>query len=131
MSPHPFLKNNALRAWILRRLVHHQYNDRRAFKVIALADLVFDTSASSNEVHEVNLLQLASVCVKEVAGIGRVRASEAAATKIGARLVWMQHLGTQTIAYSVIIKVHKVSCRGQRDTTQDRRTQLIAESYWA
>lgn len=76
--------------------------------MIALTDLVFDTSASSNEVHKVNLLQLLAVCVEEITSIGRIRTSETTTTKVGARLVWMQHLGTQTIAYSVIIKVHKV-----------------------
>ena len=76
--------------------------------MVTLADLVFDTSASSNEVHEVNLFQLAPVCVKEVAGVGRVRTSKAAATKVGARLIWMQHLGAQAIAYFVIVEVHKV-----------------------
>lgn len=76
--------------------------------MIALTDLVFDTSAATNEIHEVNLFKLTTICVKEVAGIGRVRTSETAATKIGARLIWMQHLGAQAIAYFVIIEVHKV-----------------------
>ena len=76
--------------------------------MIALTDLVFDASAATNEIHEVNLFKLTTICVKEVAGIGRVRTSETAATKIGARLIWMQHLGTQAIAYFVIIEVHKV-----------------------
>ena len=76
--------------------------------MVTLADLVFDASASTNEIHEVNLLKLTTICVKEIAGVGRVRTSETAATKIGTRLVWMQHLGAQAIAYSVIIKVHKV-----------------------
>lgn len=57
--------------------------------MIALTDLVFDTSASTNEIHEVNLFKLTPICVKEVAGIGCVRASKAAATKIGARLIGM------------------------------------------
>ena len=76
--------------------------------MVALTDLVFDTSASANEIHEVNLLKLTAICVKEITGIWRVRTSETAATKIGTRLVWMQHLGAQAITYSVIIKVHKV-----------------------
>lgn len=76
--------------------------------MIALADLVFDTSASSNEVHEVNLLKLTTICVEEVTGVGRVRTSETATTKIGARLIWVQHLSAQSIAYFVIIEVHKV-----------------------
>lgn len=76
--------------------------------MVALTDLVFDTSASTNEIHEVNLLKLTTICVKEVAGIGRIRTSETATTEISARLIWMQHLGAQAIAYSVIIKVHKV-----------------------
>lgn len=76
--------------------------------MVTLTDLVFDASASSNEVHKVNLLQLLAVCVEEITSIGRVRTSETATTKVGARLVWMQHLGTQTIAYSVIVKVYKV-----------------------
>lgn len=76
--------------------------------MIALTNLVFDTSASANKVHEVNLLKLTTICVKEIAGVGRVRTSETAATKIGTRLVWMQHLGAQAIAYSIVIKVHKV-----------------------
>ena len=76
--------------------------------MVALTDLVFDTSASTNEIHEVNLLQLMTVCVEEIAGVGCVRTSKAAATKIGAGLIWMQHLGAQPIAYFIIIKVHKV-----------------------
>ena len=76
--------------------------------MVALTDLVFDTGAPTNEIHEVNLLKLTTICVKKIAGVGRVRTSETAATKIGTRLVWMQHLGAQAIAYSVIIKVHKV-----------------------
>jgi hypothetical protein len=72
--------------------MYHQYDDRWAFKVVTLTDLVFNTSASTNEIHEVNLLKLTTICVKEVAGIGCVRTSEAAATKIGARLIGMQHL---------------------------------------
>lgn len=76
--------------------------------MIALTDLVFDASASTNEIHEVNLLQLTTVCVEEIAGVGRVRTSKATAAKIGARLIWMQHLGAQPIAYFVIIEVHKV-----------------------
>ena len=76
--------------------------------MIALTNLVFDTSASTNKIHEVNLLKLTTICVKEVAGVGRVRTSEATTTKISARLIGMQHLGAQAIAYSIIIKVHKV-----------------------
>ena len=76
--------------------------------MVTLTDLVFDASASSNEIHEVNLLKLTTICIKEVAGIGRVRTSETAATKIGARLIGMQHLGAQPIAYFVIVKVDKV-----------------------
>ena len=76
--------------------------------MVTLTDLIFDASASSNEIHKVNLFQLLAVCVKEVAGVGRVRTGETAAAKIGARLIWMQHLGAQAIAYFVIIKVHKV-----------------------
>ena len=76
--------------------------------MVALTDLVFDTSASSNEIHEVNRLKLMTICVKEVTGIGRVRTSETAAAKIGTRLIWMQHLGAQAIAYFVIVKVHKI-----------------------
>lgn len=76
--------------------------------MIALTNLVFDTSASTNEIHEVNLFKLTTICVKEVAGVRRVRTSETATTKIGARLIWVQHLGAQAIAYFVIIKVHKV-----------------------
>jgi len=76
--------------------------------MVTLTDLVFNTSASTNEIHEVNLLKLAAVCVKEVAGVGRVRTGETAAAKIGARLIWMQHLGAQPIAHFVIIKVYKV-----------------------
>ena len=57
--------------------------------MVTLTDLVFNASASTNEIHKVNLLQLLAVCVKEVAGIGRVRTSEAATTKIGARLIGM------------------------------------------
>lgn len=76
--------------------------------MVTLTDLIFDASASSNEVHKVNLLQLAPICIEKVAGVGRVRTSEASAAKIGARLIWMQHLGTQPIAYFVIIKVYKV-----------------------
>ena len=57
--------------------------------MVALTDLVFDTSATTNEIHEVNLLKLATICVKKVTGVGRVRTSETAATKIGARLIWM------------------------------------------
>lgn len=71
--------------------------------MVALTDLVFDTGAPTNEIHEVNLLKLMTICVEEVTGVGRVRTSETAA-----RLIWMQHLGAQAIAYSVIIKVHKV-----------------------
>lgn len=76
--------------------------------MVTLTDLVFDASASTNEIHEVNLFKLTTICVKEVAGIGRVRTSETAATKIGTRLIWMQHLSAQPIAYFVIIKVYKV-----------------------
>lgn len=76
--------------------------------MIALTDLVFDASASADEIHEVNLLKLTTICVKEIAGIGRVRTSEAATTKIGARLIWMQHFGAQAIAYFVVIEVHKI-----------------------
>lgn len=57
--------------------------------MVTLTDLVFDASASSNEIHEVNLLKLTTICIKEVAGIGRVRTSETASTKIGARLIGM------------------------------------------
>jgi hypothetical protein len=108
MPPHPLLKGNTLRAWILWRLVNHQYDDRRAFKVIALTDLVFDTSASTNEIHKVNLLKLTTICVKEVAGVWRIGTSESATTKVSARLIGMQHLGAQPIAYFVIIEIHKV-----------------------
>ena len=76
--------------------------------MVALTDLVFDASASTNEIHEVHLLKLTTICIKEVAGVGGIRTSKTAATKISTRLIWMQHLGAQPIAYSVIIKVHKV-----------------------
>ena len=76
--------------------------------MVALTDLVFDTSASTNEIHEVNLLKLTTICVEEVTGVRRVGTSKAAATKIGARLIWVQHLGAQAIAYFVVVEVHKV-----------------------
>ena len=75
--------------------------------MVTLTDLVFDAGASTNEIHEVNFLKLTPVCVEEVAGIGCVRTSETAA-KIGARLIWVQHLGAQAIAYFIIVEVHKV-----------------------
>ena len=76
--------------------------------MVTLTDLVFNASASTNEIHKVNLLQLLAVCVKEVAGIGRIRTSETTTTKVGARLIWVQHLGAQAIAYPIIVEVHKV-----------------------
>ena len=57
--------------------------------MVTLTDLIFDASASSNEIHKVNLFQLLAVCVKEVASVGRVRTGETAAAKIGARLIGM------------------------------------------
>ena len=57
--------------------------------MVALTDLVFDTSASTNEIHKVNLFKLATVCVKEITGVWRIRTSEATTTKISAGLIWV------------------------------------------